>query len=335
MQKPQYDFTPLFSMVMESITFTAVLNGLRLGVFEAVAKSPRQASPLAEELGLQPQALQSLLELLAANGLLTEDAGEFSITPLAQEFLVASSPFFQGQFLELHNMFNVFIESDMAALLRGDASKRQVTDDSWSDHDNMRGTMQHALLGELQDTVALIMDLPGFSGMRVMCDVGGNHGEFSMALLEANPDLRAELMDLPRVAEVATERIAERGFSDRMTAHACDLRTETLPVDHYDLVLASHILYGFTDQLESFLGVIHDSLRSGGWFVAQHMDPASALPGTVKASINLITRLAGYKAHFIGQEQLEKALQSAGFGEFRTGPAGIGESGLVMAARKK
>ena len=251
---------------------------------------------------------------------------------MASEYMVGTSPFFQGGALGLNARFNETVEEHFDALLRGETNARTYSDEGWGIDEVMQGTAQHARMGALQDTVAFVAALPGFGDMRAMADIGGNHGEFSMALLDRNPELVGEIVDLPHVVSAATERIGGRGYGGRLVAVARDLRTDGLPAGAYDLVLASHVLYAFVENIDALLADVFRSLRPGGWFVAQHLDPEGEAPRRYTSVVEFVTRMAGYGSHHIGGAWLSGKLAGVGFAHTQTAPAGRG--GLLVAARK-
>lgn len=332
--KPSNDFGLLEGLMMQAVAWRAVLHSLRLGLFDALDLEPVTAGRLAERFGFLPGPAEALLELLAAHGLVVSGPDGYRNTPVASEYLVGDSPFFQGKALELNDRFNTSVDADFLGLLRGETSARGLTDDGWSTADTMQGTAQYARLGSLQDTVDFVADLPGFMDMRLTCDVGGNHGSFSMALLDRNPSLRGEIADLPSVAATANDRIAGLGYAHRLRAFGCDLRSDALSKDRYDLVLASHVLYGFMDDLGALLRKVHEALLPGGWFVAQHKDPDGGRSHQVSMSLEFLTRMAGYATHFIPREFLEEHLLKAGFRDIRARVAGPHDSGLIVAGRR-
>ena len=334
MDKPTNDFGLLDDLMMQAVAWRAVMHSLRLGIFDVLDPEPVTAGRMAARLGFLPGPTEALLDLLAAHGLVARGPDGYRNTAVASEFLVEGSPFFQGKALELNDRFNASVDADFPGRLRGESSARGFTDDGWSTVDTMQGTAQYARLGSLQDTVDFAADLPGFMDMALMCDVGGNHGSFSMALLDRNPALRGEIADLPAVAAAAADRIACLGYAHRLRAFGCDLRSDALPEGRYDLVLASHVLYGFMDDLGAVLGKIQAALRPGGWFVAQHKDPYGGRSAQASMSLEFLTRMAGYATHFIPREVLEQGLLKAGFRDIRTRGAGRDNAGLIVAGRR-
>jgi SAM-dependent methyltransferase len=334
MNKPTSDLRPIENLVMKNMALYSVMESMRMGLFDALENKPASAAQVADMFDFQERPMEALLDLLAANGFLTNGSGVYANTPTSSEYLVKDSPFYQGKAMELDNRFSTHVINGFTMLLRGETAARQRTDDDWGSLDMMQGTLQHALRGALQDTVEFITGLPGFQDLRTMCDIGGNHGEFSMALMDSNTQLQGTIFDLPGVVEESGKRISERGFADRLKAVPCDLRDESLPDNQYDLVLTSHVLYAFVHDLQRVIGMIHDSLKSGGWFVSQHLDPDASVPFEQKCSREFCTRMAGYSTHFISRELLQESLRHAGFKKIITGASGHDQSGLIMAALK-
>lgn len=330
--RPINDFTPIESLAMEGVVTQALLQSVRMGLFDAL-ETMHSPEALAAGLDLVPEALNALLELLRSRGLTTRNSEGWANTPMSSEFLVSDSPFFQGHALNVHETFNQYVSANMDSLLRGQADARETADATWASPETLEGMARHALLGSLQDTVAFASELPGFADMRTMCDIGGNHGRYTMHLIDRNPSLRGTIADLPSVTPAVQTACNEAGYGDRITTLACDLRTDSLPNGAYDLILASDILYGFEDNLVDILTMIRNSLVPGGWFVSHHYDPDSPGIDQYKATLQLVTRLSGYATHFLSRDTLENALSGSGFSEFRACSTGSAGHGLALAAR--
>lgn len=332
--EPKADYIDIETLMRQGMLFNAVRKSLAFELFDMLEGHGKTAAQVADALSFQQELLQSLLRMFAASGILVQEGDTYRNSPLASEFLVSSAPAFQGKSLELHQRFNDFVVDNMEQLLRGEQGKQDHFSDKWGQEDAMEGTAQYARLGSLQDTSRFFRTLSGFESMQLMGDIGGNHGEFCMAALDANPALSGEILDLPGVVETLGPRIAKRGYADRMRAACCDLRSDRLEPGRYDLLLASHILYGFVDQLNTLAAMMHDALKSGGWFVSHHLRPENSLPAENIAALDFVTKLAGYKSHFLDPDLLQPALEEAGFTRFRTQACGAHSAGLLLAAQK-
>lgn len=335
MQKPSEDFNAIETIMMQGLAFKTILEGVKIGLFDVLDKTSKSPEEVAKEMGFKLSGTKALLKFLSANELLVEEEDKFKNSPRASEFLVSTSPFFQGRSLELFNRFHSAVSEDISGLLRGETETRSIIDKNWGQEDCMDGTAQHALLGAVQDTTEFACALPEFKSMRTMCDIGGNHGEFSMRLLDLNPELTAEIADLPHVAATADKRIASRGYADRLKTLACDLRTSSLGKNKYDLVLASHILYAFIDNLKDLLAKIYESLRPDGWFVSHHLNEDGNFRPQYLGGLQFVTNLSGYKTHTMNMEKLEKALTNTGFKGIKVKQVGRNNTRLIIAGQKQ
>lgn len=332
---PKTSLTPVENILMDAVTTQAVIDAVRMKLFDHLDKNPMDAHGLARAMELKPEPLEALLDLLAHRELLAVDGKSYANTAMTGEYLVSTSPLYQGKAIELQHKHNDSLRQGIAALLRGETDKRKQTDELWAETDMMEGTLQHALNGQLQLAVEFMSSLPGFQSLRTMADIGGNHGHYSMELIERNPNLKSTILDLPHVAEAAAKRCQSLGVEDRIACESFDLREDKLPGESYDLVFTSHILYGCKKELETFLRNVHESLRPGGYFASHHFAPEGGACEHYKRNVELLTRLVGYETHFLPREVLERTLRSVGFGDFNHTFTGSDGQTLLLVARKK
>jgi O-methyltransferase domain len=71
-------------------------------------------------------------------------------------------------------------------------------------------------------------------------DVGGSNGDFVLGLMESNPVLRGQVVDLPHVVAGAEQEARRRGLSDRFSAVAGDFFVAVPAADLYLLKLVLH-----------------------------------------------------------------------------------------------
>nr|WP_321258281.1 methyltransferase dimerization domain-containing protein [uncultured Pseudodesulfovibrio sp.] len=333
--KPQNHFEPIHAMLMQSFTAKVVMSAVELKIFDLLDRSARKASELAEEMEAKIERLEPLLNVLVAAELLIQENDMYQNTPRASEFLVSSAPLYQGSNMRLTMHFNAMVEDDISELVLGGEVNVRETAKDWGGDEGMDGTAQSAMAGPLSPVIDFTASLPGFADFKVMGDIGGNHGMFTMGVLERNKNMHGVIFDLPPVAEKSQVRCDGFGFGDRITTQGIDFKKDHLPAGEFDLILTSHVLYIFEDNLVGALERIAEGLKPGGWYVSQHYSE-DAKPGyeMSKASLELLTHLCGYSSHFIEQEKLTGILQTLGFEDIRCQLVSDTNRGLMVAARK-
>lgn len=333
--KPQNNFEPIHDMLMQSFTAKAIMSAMELKIFDMLDGSARKSSEIADALEARIERVESLLNVLVAAQLVVQENGGYRNTPRASEFLVSSAPLYQGSNMRLTMHFNAMVEDDIAELVLGGEVNVRETATDWGGDEGMKGTAQNAMVGPLSPVIDFTASLPGFADFKVMGDIGGNHGLFTMGVLERNKDMHGVIFDLPLVAEKSQARCDEFGFGDRITTQGMDFKKDHLPAGEFDLILTSHVLYIFEENLAGALERIAEGLKPGGWYVSQHYS-GDAKPGyeMSKASLELLTHLCGYSSHFIEQDELTGILETLGFEDIRCQPVSDTNRGLMVAARK-
>jgi SAM-dependent methyltransferase len=332
--KPENSFRPVQDMLTGVLAAKALEAAVELKVFDAMEETPLAVEVVAQKLGLVAERLEPLLDILEAGGILRKEEGKYANTPRSAEFLVSTSPLYQGMSMKLNVQFCKTVEDSLADFVAGKEMACHDGDKSWSSEESIEGMAQYALGSGVVPVAEFVAELPGFEDFRAMCDIGGNHGLYTMAVLDRNEFLRGAVCDLPPVAEQLRERAERFGFGDRVEAVGLDFRTDDLPAGPYDLVLTSHILYAFREDVAGTLRRIAENIRPGGWFISHHYARNGRNEGRMgSAVLELQTRMCGYPSHFIEREELEAAFADAGFADFRF-QAVPGDFGLIGAARK-
>jgi SAM-dependent methyltransferase len=102
------------------------------------------------------------------------------------------------------------------------------------------------------------------SGRKRIMDIGGGSGAYCIAAAKEHPTLRAVVLDLPVVCEVARDFIAANGVAERVEAQACNFTRDPFPADCDVAIMASNLpMYG-RDMIASVIRKAHDALLPGG-----------------------------------------------------------------------
>ena len=310
-----------------------VAAALDSGLFDALDESSLDIKELAERLGTAENITEALCNVLVSMKLLQGDGRNFSLTPEAREFMPASSAKYQGDVFKGTFKMCSSIVKQLPELLKAGAPALD-NKKLWT---GTNGMPNWAMGGSLQDVTGFITELPGFAEMEKICDLGGSHGFYTMALLDRNPELRGTVCDLPQVVESARETIERMGYQKRLALRAVDIETDDAFGRDFDLVLTSHVLYPWKGRLKRVFAGINKALKPGGWFVSNHFtrDEDGSGPMTV-AMIELVSVMLGYPGRHFMEDELKTELEACGFGDFIIRPAknATQDNSLILAARK-
>jgi SAM-dependent methyltransferase len=264
---------PLLETQIAMLLARTIMEGSRLGVFEALKDHPLTADEVAARCGAQPRALAKLLNALAGCEYLRFEAGRYDLAPVARKWLVPDAPqslhdkmlmqFFEwDSFEHLAEFMRTGKPLDLHASLSGDdwglyQRGMRATSSTWAPEVGKR--------------------TPVPKGARDMLDIGGSHGLLSAAICRRHPDLRAVVLDLPEAVEHAAPLLARENMADRVVHRVGNALTEDLGTEAWDLVFVSSLVHHFDDATNRALAKrIARSLRPGGIFVIQeHFRPAT------------------------------------------------------------
>jgi predicted O-methyltransferase YrrM len=293
---------------------SAILMGSHeLGIYEVLSNGPLSAQETASALGSPSRSTMLLMNACVALGLLHRIGDEYANSPLAADVLVPGKPGYLGrvvtkeqEFYQPWGRLSQAVREDKAQLPPM-AARLEKTPDTTRNfllalHD----------LGLLNATA--LPDYVNLTGRQKLLDVGGGVGTFSILLAERNPELRAVIMDLRQVRELAEETIASYGLGDRIEFQAGDYNAPSLG-EGYDVVLLSNILHDNTEEsCKQLLAKSHRALVEGGLVVINefllNQDGASPPVGAI---FSLLMMLENQGAAEYPVEQIKGWLLEAGF----------------------
>ncbi|MEE2757002.1 MAG: methyltransferase [Myxococcota bacterium] len=242
-----------------SATLIAASN---LNIFTTLADGPMTAKQMADSLELDLHASDALLTGCVGLDLLSKDGENYVNTPMAEAFLVTGRPGYLGPALAYNGDVFKLWGSLADVVKQGTASQapEQYLGNDASRTRNFVYGMHHRALG-IGQAVASAIDL---SGCRHLADVGGGPGTYSGLLTAKHPDLKATVLDLPAVVDIAGEIVASMGASSSVSCQAFDYYTDPM-MTNYDAALISGVLHREqSDGAEALITKVAENLDDGG-----------------------------------------------------------------------
>lgn len=277
----------------------ALYVAAQLGIADRLADGPKRSDQLSSAIGAHERALHRLLRALTSLDVLQEkDDGAFALTEIGNLLRSDVSNSLRsaillyggrrhwtawGQLLDsVKSGSTAFAGRSSGAFLEmaaRDPEGARVLNEAMA-----------ALTAAVQEGVIGNCD---FSGTRTLVDVGGGYGSLLVAILLANPDLHGVLFDIPPVVEVARQRIAAAGLSERCQAVAGDA-FEAVP-SGADAYILKWVLHDWSDEL--CLAILANCRRAmgdeGKLLLVERVLPkrAEAIPGAANKFLSDLNML--------------------------------------------
>ncbi|HEX3152037.1 MAG TPA: methyltransferase [Gemmataceae bacterium] len=274
--KPATDPTRIFEHFRNGYaTDLLTVAATDFDVFSRLAKKPMTFDELRSDLGLAPRAANVLITALRAVDLLVMNAaGQLDLTPAAREHLVP------GEYFEVGGYIGLVAESPnvraLAERLKTNRPAENRADDSGAafifregldsamDSEASARRLTLSLAGRAKNVAPYLAANVSLSNSRLLLDVGGGTGIYSIACVQQNAQLQAIVWDRPEVLKVAREMIDAYDVADRVALVAGDMFADPVPAGA-DTILLSNILHDWDiPECRRLLQRCFNALPAGG-----------------------------------------------------------------------
>ena len=311
---------PVLDLIEAFRRSKAMFTAVRLGVFNVLAQqSPQSAEELGATLDVNAAALTRLLDGCIALGLLQREGGKYQNAPIATRYLADNSHDTLANYIVYsdQSLYQLWAHLD-DAVREGTNRWAQAfgSRDALFDHYFRDDAATAAFLGGMhgfgQIASPLIVRAFDLSRFQHLVDLGGATGHLAIAACEAYPNLRATVLDLPRVERFAREHIARSGAADRIKAIAGDFFAGDLVKG--DLYYLGRILHDWSeDKITKLLAKIFVALPVGGALLIGETlvnDDRSGPVYTLMQDLNMLVCTDGKERTFA---EYRAILEAAGF----------------------
>jgi SAM-dependent methyltransferase len=234
------------------------------GVF-ALLEDPKSAEEVATGLSWSARGTRMLLDALLALEFVSKSDGRYRNLEIASACLVPGRPGYQGDII--NHSLNIWqawsglgeavASGKCAARTQGDRSEKDL-------RDFILGMKNIAVMSAQE-----MLEAVDLSPYKNLLDVGGGPGTYSMIFLNAHPEMRATLFDLPPTVAIAREQVGQAGLNDRFAFIEGDLYKDDFG-SGYDLVLVSNIIHMMSPEAtEDLFRKCHEALAPGGMLIVK------------------------------------------------------------------
>ncbi|MDX1617726.1 MAG: methyltransferase [Balneolaceae bacterium] len=254
-------------------TSKVLLSAVKLGLFTKLAQNPLSGEEIRKLYDLDGRGLYDWLDALVALGFLEREGlkenAVYSNAPDADRFLDQNKKGYLGGILEMANDRLYPFWSDLEEALKTGNPQNEIKHKDteffkvlYQDKERLR-QMVDAMAGLQMGNFRALINKFDFSQYESLCDIGGADGELCLQVAGAFDHIDCINFDLPKVKQLADEKIARRGMEDRVESVAGDFWEDDFP--EADLITMGNILHDWgLDKKKNLLNKAYESLPEDG-----------------------------------------------------------------------
>jgi 2-polyprenyl-3-methyl-5-hydroxy-6-metoxy-1,4-benzoquinol methylase len=294
---PQVDPTPIFEIFRGSYGTELLTAAVaHFNVFGRLAQAPLTFHDLRQALGLAERPANVLTTALRAFDLLASDPQQrLTLTDLSREHLVPGAAFDVSDYVGLAadspgvRAMVERLRSNRPAGAEPDAAGAAfIYREGIASAMEQEATARHltlALAGRAKNVAPVLADRVPLTNARLLLDVGGGTGIYSIACLQKNPDLRALVWDRPEVLKVAAEMAQAHGVADRLDCRPGDMFRDPLP-QSADVILLSNVLHDWdVPECRTLVARCAEALPTNGRLLIHDVFLNDALDGPLPIAL--------------------------------------------------
>jgi SAM-dependent methyltransferase len=259
--KPRLDTTRLQKIAQAYWESAALMAAVELDVFTAVARGNDTIAAVAAAVGISPRNAERLLTALVAMTLLDRIGERFTNAADVERFLVKDSERYAGPWI-LFTKPRWTAYGELSERLRRTTEHRLGAYRSFTVDDARRYHAATYSIG--MGAARLFSRSVDLSGRKLMLDLGGGSGAYSIVATRTWPGLKAIVLDLPPVTVVADEYIAANGAGEHVTTLAGDFTETPFPAGADVVVMASNLPQYEPALIREVVGKAFAALVPGG-----------------------------------------------------------------------
>ena len=317
----------------------AMFAAISLGVFDALAVSPKSLSDLAQQIQANPDALGRLLDACVGLQLLDKRDDQYENTPVATAYLSKTSPHRLTGYITHSNDVFWKLWGNLEDAVREGTHRWQQTFGLEGDifahffkSEEAKRTFLMGMHGMGMLSSPRVVEMFDLSRFKHLVDLGGATGHLTIEAVRRYPTLRGTIFDLPPVVAVAREFIDRSPDKARLGAVAGDFFKDPLP--EADLFALGRILHDWSaEKIKALLSKICARLPSGGGLLIAERLLNDEKTGPLKGQLQSLNMLVCTEGKERNAAEYRAILLEAGFAEVQSRATGSVVDAILATKR--
>jgi len=333
---PRGDDRPVWDAIFAVYGYPALLIAHRLKVFPLLEQRSHTLAEICTALSIKRRPAEAILSVATALGFLSLHDGRYSLTPLAEDYLLEKSPSYFGFFWDMMiDNSEAFSYAGLERAVLTDMPQVYGGGDIYKSHEEQAELARKFTRGMHSISMTLASAWPNLinlAGHRRMLDIGGGSGAHAIGAVLKVRDLQAIVLDLEPICEVAQEFIVQYGLQDRIKTYVSDMWNDPFP--EADLHFYSNIFHDWpADKCKFLAEKSFASLGSGGRIIIHDVLYNEEKTGPFAPAAYSMLMMAWTEGESYSGLELSAMLKAAGFQDTQICPA-FGYYGVVTGVKR-
>ena len=259
----------VFQLATGYIASSALYVAAKLRVADRLADGPRPVADLAAAAGANEDALYRVLRSLASLGVFEEVSPGTFTNNLASATMRPDAPgSTRPMTLWMSDPFHFRVYADMMhSVMTGQPAADKAVGmpvfEYFQRDRELSEVFNDAMTAFSAFVVPAALEAYDFSGINLLVDVAGGHGQVLTSILQKHPQMRGILFDVEHVIAGAVPRLEQAGVSDRCSTATGDF-FKAVP-EGGDAYIMKHIIHDWDDERAlKILANIKKAMKPGG-----------------------------------------------------------------------
>lgn len=310
----------------------ALHAAVQLDFFSILDGGARTSEDVATSAATEPRATAMLLDALVALGLLEKSDSTYQTTPFASACLAKKTPGYLGHIIMHHHHLVEGWSRLSEAVVSGVPVRKKIS------HDAVESVRESFLMGMfnlaslLAPKIAKSIDL---SACQQLLDLGGGPGTYAIHFCLANPQLSAQIYDLPTTRQFAEATVERFTLSERVHFTPGDYLEDPVPTG-FDAAWLSHVLHADgPESCKILLRKAVAALNPGGMLLIQEFIMNDEKNGPLFPALFSLNMLIGTeKGQSYSQKELTAMMKDAGLSDISRLDIDLPNGAGIMLGRK-
>ncbi|MBF8276903.1 MAG: tcmO [Candidatus Brocadiaceae bacterium] len=240
-----------------------LITATDFGIFTLIGEGRLSAGEVAQSIHADERATEMLLNALVSLDLLTVREKRYGNTQTSSLHLIKGRPHYMGNAIRhLNNIMDNWTMLRETVETGKPVSLTNLPEEADASAVRDFITAMHDIASLKTEPMCNSLDL---KDARLLLDVAGGPGTYSIALAKANPQLNAVIFDLKQVTPISQEFIRDAGMEGRVTTQAGNCLEDSFGKEVYDAILVSNLLHIYNPENNvKILKKCRDAMKDNG-----------------------------------------------------------------------